>query len=248
MRPEGLSSAAPPPGGERVSLRVGGFVPFSTTDYPGQLAAVVFCQGCPWRCAYCHNPHLLPVDGAEGPAWPDILALLEKRRGLLDAVVFSGGEPTLQRGLADAMRQARAMGFRIGLHTAGIYPRRLARVLPLLDWIGLDVKAPRAAYARITGVPGSGDKPWDSLRLVLRSGVAYELRCTWPPRLLSDTELTQLADELLAMHAEPLVVQACRATGLAEAMPAITGPREGGEVMRAMAARFGAGHFSLRAA
>ena len=84
------------------TLRIGGFTPFTTTDYPGQLAAVVFCQGCPWRCAYCHNPHLLPVEGPESHAWPDLLRFLASRRGLLDAVVFSGGEPTLQGGLADA--------------------------------------------------------------------------------------------------------------------------------------------------
>ena len=88
----------------KPGLRVGGLVPLSTTDYPDHLSAVVFCQGCPWRCAYCHNPHLLPRRSDSEIAWPDVLAFLDRRRGLLDAVVFSGGEPTLQRALPDAMR------------------------------------------------------------------------------------------------------------------------------------------------
>lgn len=230
MRPERLSSPSPQAGehpeghkglGERSSLRVGGFIPFTTTDYPGQLSAVVFCQGCPWRCEYRHNPHLLPADGPESHAWNDILAFLEKRRGLLDAVVFSGGEPTLQGGLAPAMRKVKEMGFKIGLHSAGMYPDRLARVLPLLDWIGLDVKAPRDAYPRITGVPGSGGAVFQSLEMILAAGVDYELRCTWHPDLLSDADLECLGLELEAAGAKRLVLQEYRAEGCARPLSGI---------------------------
>lgn len=196
-----------------TTLRIGGFTPFTTTDYPGRLAAVVFCQGCPWRCTYCHNPHLLAGDGPESHAWTDILAFLWKRRGLLDAVVFSGGEPTLQGGLAGAMGEIKAMGFQVGLHSAGMYPERLARVLPLLDWIGLDVKAPRDAYPRITGTPSAGDAVFESLRLILESGVDYEARCTWHPELLSAADLATLGDELQAQGVSRLVLQECRPTG-----------------------------------
>lgn len=203
------------------ALRIGGFVPFTTTDYPGHLAAVVFCQGCPWRCAYCHNPHLLPAEAAEGHAWGDILAFLEKRRGLLDAVVYSGGEPTLQGGLVTAMRNVKDMGFKVGLHSAGMYPDRLARVLPLLDWIGLDVKAPRDAYPRITGVPGSGMAVFESLGLILAADIDYELRCTWHPDLLADADLECLALELEAAGAKRLVLQEYRAEGCIQPLPGI---------------------------
>ena len=97
-RTERHSSPAGPP----QRLRVGGLTPLSTTDYPGELAAVVFCQGCPWRCGYCHNPHLLSVRGASEIAWVDVLAFLRRRQGLLDAVVFSGGECFLLRDDLDA--------------------------------------------------------------------------------------------------------------------------------------------------
>ncbi len=80
------------------ALRVGGFVPFTSTDYPGALAAVVFCQGCPWRCGYCHNPHLIAARGDDERDFARIVDWLGTRRGLLDAVVFSGGEPTAQAG------------------------------------------------------------------------------------------------------------------------------------------------------
>jgi len=156
-------------------LRVGGLTRLSATDYPGKLAAVVFCQGCAWRCGYCHNPELQPARGAREIPWGDVLAFLERRKGLLDAVVFSGGEPTLQPGLATAMREAKAMGFLVGLHTAGIVPRRLAEVLPLADWVAMDVKAKPDEHERVTRVRGSGARAWRSLELLRASGVAREL-------------------------------------------------------------------------
>ena len=107
-------------------LRLGGLTPLTTIDFPGRLAAVLYCQGCSWRCTYCHNTELL--DAATPPAlpWPDALAFLHRRRGLLDGVVFSGGEPTLQAALADALAAVRALGMQTALHTAGMYPQRLA--------------------------------------------------------------------------------------------------------------------------
>ncbi|HVJ11876.1 MAG TPA: anaerobic ribonucleoside-triphosphate reductase activating protein [Burkholderiales bacterium] len=153
-------------------LRVGGLTPLSASDYPERLAAVVFCQGCAWRCTYCHNPHLLPAGGGS-IAWADVHAFLEKRRGLLEAVVFSGGEPTLQRSLPQAIQAVKAMGYLVGLHTAGIVPRMLERVLPLLDWVGMDLKSDFARHGLVTGVPGSGARARRSMELIRSSGVAH---------------------------------------------------------------------------
>jgi pyruvate formate lyase activating enzyme len=156
-------------------LRVGGLTQLSAVDYPGgKLAAVVFCQGCAWRCGYCHNRHLLEKSSFHEIPWEHILAFLRKRRGLLDAVVFSGGEPTLQRSLKSAVAQVKSMGYLVGLHTAGIVPRRLAEVLPLLDWVGMDVKAPWEEHARVTGVRGSARRARESMALIRASGVACE--------------------------------------------------------------------------
>jgi pyruvate formate lyase activating enzyme len=196
-----------------ASLRVGGVTPLSATDWPGQLAAVVFCQGCPWRCGYCHNPDLIQAQSKSEIAWAEVLAFLKRRQGLLDAVVFSGGEPTLQASLAEAMSEVRALGFKIGLHTGGMYPKRLAAVLPLIDWVGMDVKAPFADYARITGVKDSGDPVQESLDLLLASGVNYEIRTTVHPALLADEEVVDMARALSARGVKRYVVQAFRSMG-----------------------------------
>jgi pyruvate formate lyase activating enzyme len=198
-----------------AQLRVGGFEPFSSTDYPDALAAVVFCQGCPWRCGYCHNPHLIPARGDDERDFPRILAWLASRRGLLDAVVFSGGEPTAQAELAGAIDTVRALGFSVGLHTGGAYPRRLARVLPKVDWVGIDVKAPIADYTGVTGIPGSGLSALSSLDLVRNSGVAYEVRTTVHPALTPPAALERLARELEARGVARWTLQAFRATGCA---------------------------------
>jgi pyruvate formate lyase activating enzyme len=140
--------------------------------------------------------------------WTDITAFLGRRRGLLDAVVFSGGEPTLQSALPDAARQVRALGFKIGLHTAGSYPRRLAALLPLVDWVALDIKALPHDYSAVTGVPGSGRRAWDSLRILQGSGVAFEVRTTVMPGWAAK-DLARLAKALAHAKVRRFAIQAC---------------------------------------
>ncbi|KRT54351.1 anaerobic ribonucleoside-triphosphate reductase activating protein [endosymbiont of Ridgeia piscesae] len=182
--------------GSELTLRVGGLTPLTTVDYPGELAAVIFCQGCPWRCHYCHNPDLLPRQSEQQIPWDQILAFLQTRRGLLDAVVFSGGEPTLQRGLPDAIGQVKAMGFKVGLHSAGPYPERLRELLPLLDWIGLDIKALPEDYAGLTGVRQSGERAWESAALVIESGLPHQIRTTLDPALFTEAKQQRLLERL----------------------------------------------------
>ncbi len=193
-----------------ASLRVGGVTPLTTIDYPGELAAVVFCQGCPWRCAYCQNTHLQPAEGDDQVPWGDVLGFFARRRNLLDAVVFSGGEPTLQSALPAALKEVRALGFKTGLHTAGPYPMRLARVLPLLDWVGLDIKALPEDYDRLTATPQSADAAWRSLTLLLESGLPYEVRVTVDEEYLPAGRLDALLDRLRALGVERVALQPCR--------------------------------------
>jgi pyruvate formate lyase activating enzyme len=201
----------------RPRLRVGGLEPFTSTDYPGALAAVVFCQGCPWRCGYCHNPHLIAALGDDEVDFGRILEWLVSRRGLLDAVVFSGGEPTAQQELSAAIDAVRALGFAVGLHTSGAYPRRLAEVLPKLDWVGIDIKAPVARYGTVTGVPGSDAGAFASLDLVRAAGIAHEVRTTVHPLLTPPEAIERLARELAERGVERWILQAFRAHGCANA-------------------------------
>jgi pyruvate formate lyase activating enzyme len=192
---------------------VGGLVPLSTVDWPGEIVATVFAQGCPWDCPYCHNPHLLKA-GAGTVPWSEVLALLETRNGLLDGVVFSGGEPTLQAAIVPAIRMVRELGFRIGLHTGGAFPERFAELLTLLDWVGFDVKAPFAEYERITRVPGSGKRALESLRALVASGVTFQARTTVHPALLDDAALARMAEELAAEGVTAWERQAFRSAGV----------------------------------
>ncbi|MHB8950580.1 MAG: anaerobic ribonucleoside-triphosphate reductase activating protein, partial [Rhodoferax sp.] len=182
-----------------------------------KLAAVVFVQGCPWRCGYCHNPHLQPRTASSPVPWRDVLDLLQRRVGLIDAVVFSGGEPTMDPALLDAMRAVRALGFGVGLHSAGMYPRRLDEVLPLVDWVGLDIKASMQGYDAITGIAGSARQVRTSLEQVLTSGVAYECRTTAHPALHTQADLLALAQALQAMGVRRYVLLGARATGCIDA-------------------------------
>lgn len=222
-------------------LRIGGLTPLTSIDFPDRLAAVLYCQGCPWRCGYCHNPELLDAGAPTTLSWAQVLAFLQRRRGLLDGVVFSGGEPTLQAALPAALAQVRALGFETALHSGGMYPQRLSALLPQLDWVGLDIKGPLPQHDAITGVPGSGLRARESLALLLASGVAYECRTTWHAGLFSADALLGLADELAALGVTHWALQQCRPAAAAKVEWSLT-PAQ----IQALAARFP--HFTLRRA
>ncbi|KRD21818.1 anaerobic ribonucleoside-triphosphate reductase activating protein [Acidovorax sp. Root267] len=196
-----------------AALRLGGLTPLTTIDFPGRLAAVFYCQGCPWRCGYCHNPGLL--DAAAPPAlpWDQALQFLHSRRGLLDGVVFSGGEPTLQAALPAAVDAVRALGLQTALHTGGMYPGRLAALLPRLHWVGLDIKALPQRYDAITATPGSGARAWAALDAMLAHGIDHECRTTWHAGLFGVDELLELAQALAARGVRHWALQECRVLG-----------------------------------
>ena len=193
-------------------LLVGGITPFSTVDWPGKLACVAFLAGCPWDCPYCQN-HALRDSRAATQGEAELMDLLRQRRGLLDAVVFSGGEPLAQLGLADAIRQARELGFSVGLHTCGAFPGRLREVVSLVDWVGFDVKAPWDKYDEVTRVSGSGERARESLNALLEAGVAMEARTTWHPDLLSEEDVAAIAHDLAGRGVRSWAVQAYRHVG-----------------------------------
>lgn len=181
-------------------------------DWPGELAAVIFCQGCAWNCRYCHNPHLIPFAHRGQYEWAAVRDWLEGRRGLLDGVVFSGGEATYQPGLLHALKEVRALGFRTGLHTGGPAPERFAPLLPWLDWVGFDFKAPFGRYAPITG-SDQGHRARESFRHLLASGVSHEVRTTWHPALLSEADLREMAHTLEEAGCRRWVIQRFRPEG-----------------------------------
>lgn len=141
---------------------------------------------------------------------------LHRRQGLLDAVVFSGGEPTLQDDLQSAINEVSDLGFKIGLHTGGTYPSRLKELLPVLDWVGMDIKATTDDYAVVTATPGSGIKAWESASLLLESGIPHEFRTTVHPLFHTPDSLLRLAKELSTLGARHYVLQEFRPLGCAD--------------------------------
>ncbi len=202
-----------PPARELRELTVGGITPFTSIDFPGRLAAVVYTQGCAWRCRYCHNAHLRPFRSDTVIPFSKVLKFLKNRKGLLDGVVFCGGEPTAQPELPAAMREIKALGFQVALHTAGMYPDRLREALALCDWVGMDVKAPFHAYEKITQVTNSGEVVKQSLRLLLESGVDHEIRTTVHSALLSKAQLLEMAGELSGLGVQNYALQIFQARG-----------------------------------
>ena len=198
-------------------LKIGGITPFTSIDYPGRLAAVIFVQGCPWRCRYCHNPHLQPRVSQAGPEWKETMRWLQRRVGLIDAVVFSGGEATIDPALPAAMRDVRSLGFQVGLHTAGIYPHKLADLLPQVDWVGLDIKAPFAHYEQVTQVADSGRLALRSVEAVLASGIPCEMRTTIHPALLAEDDILSLACTLAKKGVTEYALQLFRPQGCGDA-------------------------------
>lgn len=208
-------------------IRIAGLTPFSMVDWPGRLVATVFTQGCSWNCPYCHNPELRDTTATSGVVpWERVMELARRRHGLLDGFVFSGGEPTRHRGLPDAIRQVRDLGFAVGLHTNGMYPELLALIVEkqLVDWVGLDIKAAPepAAYGHVMGAssPAAGERAanraWQSLELLQEQACDFEVRTTvfdCPEQLRT---LPHLADRLALAGVENWVVQRSRDHGTAQ--------------------------------
>ncbi|MBY4676102.1 anaerobic ribonucleoside-triphosphate reductase activating protein [Marinobacterium sp. CAU 1594] len=190
------------------ALRVSGITPLTTIDFPDHLTCVLYSQGCPLRCGYCQNPNLIPFETDEEQLdWPAVEQFLQRRIGLLEAVVFSGGEPTLQPGLHAAMRAVVRLGFKVGLHTAGVSCSRLAELLGLLDWVGLDVKAPDDLYQRVTGRRHQARENHRCLELLLNSTTPFECRTTVHWQLLQPDDLLRLARQLAEWGVRQYAVQ-----------------------------------------
>jgi len=188
-------------------IQIGGLVPFTTIDYPGKLSAVLFLVGCPLRCAYCSNPHLLcPGDGEYDPE--RIFEWLKNRVNRLEAIVFSGGEALMQSdAVIEYMRRVRSLGFKIGLHTNGFYPDILARAVDVVDWIGLDFKATRAKYPDLTGQGIAYENMIRSLDIWQQTGKEFEVRITCDPRFVSKSDLIEITEILSTRNVQNIAIQ-----------------------------------------
>ena len=157
-------------------------------------------QGCPWRCPFCYNLSLQKIGAASESGWTfeTLKCFLQRRKKVLDAVVFSGGEPLVQEGLDKAIDEVKTLGYEVGLHTGGFNPIMLKKVVNKLDWVGLDIKAPFEAqkYKKATGCFDKIENIIESLKSLIDSGIHFECRTTCDPRILSVDDIYKIAKSL----------------------------------------------------
>ncbi len=187
---------------EPAKIRIGGIQKMSLLDYPEKVACTVFTSGCGFKCPFCHNRELVFVPENYEYCEPrQVLSYLEKRKGLLDGVCISGGEPLLQEGLAEFIREIRRMGYLIKLDTNGNHPGRLKEILEegLADYVAMDVKNTRAKYPVTVGLNESVFRIGnieESMNILKASGVGYEFRTTVVKELHERSDLLEMAEWL----------------------------------------------------
>ena len=174
----------------------GGFQRTTLVDYPGRVASIAFVVGCNMRCHYCYNTDLV-FGKAQTMDEEFILSSLEARKHLVDAVVVTGGEPTIWKDLPLFLARLKSKGFSIKLDTNGTNPGMLGKILEegLADYVAMDIKAPWESYRRITGVQLDISKIIESMRLIREKAPDYEFRTTLAPGLTKD-DIAEMARQI----------------------------------------------------
>ncbi len=172
-------------------MKIGGLQKFTLSDYPGRTAAVIFTQGCNFRCPFCHNVSLLDRENEKAlMAENEILSFLGGRVGKLDGVVINGGEPTLQTDLSEFCRVVKQMGFAVKLDSNGSRPLVLEKLLSdkLVDFIAMDIKAGFNNYSLLSGVAVDGESIRKSIDILGRAAIPVLFRTTWVAGLHGEEE------------------------------------------------------------
>lgn len=194
---------------------ISGFQPLTLIDYPGLISAVVFTQGCPFRCGYCHNPQLVSTSPNEQTApipVETILEYLRSKRKMLEGVCITGGEPTMQPDLPDFIRQVRRTGMRVKLDTNGVHPRMIEQLIQdqLVDYFAMDIKHTWEHYAKVIGLHQEHvlRNCQETFALIQNSGIPHEFRTTVYSGLHSKDDLVHMACQL--KEGERYALQAVR--------------------------------------
>ncbi len=167
-------------------MKIGGLLKTSLIDYPGKIAAVIFTQGCNFRCFYCHNPELVYSEQFASPIPEEVIMdFLERRVGMLEGISITGGEPLMQPDIAEFTEKLVRMGFLVKVDTNGSFPDTLKKLIDSgnVHYIAMDIKAPEYMYDEITGVKIDFWKIRRSIEIIKNSGVEYEFRTTYVNQL-----------------------------------------------------------------
>jgi len=191
-------------------MHIAGFQKNSLIDFPGQIAAVVFTPGCNFVCPYCHNPDLAAGKiSEESYTQEEILTFLEKRKGLIQGLAITGGEPTLQKDLEDFIKTVRKMGYKIKLDSNGTRPDILSRLLEqnLVDYLAMDIKSDLDHYPLVMKNKKEMDKIIQSIDLIMEQAPAYEFRTTCARPFISKEIMKHIGE--MIRNAQLYVLQNC---------------------------------------
>ena len=161
-------------------INIKGFQKLTLLDYPGKVACTVFTGGCNLRCPFCHNAGLVKDPTVQDGLYDEVISYLSKRKGIIDGVCVTGGEPLLQPHLREFLKELKELGYSVKLDTNGSLPERLGEILDenLVDYIAMDIKSSPEGYEKASGSEIPFTTFAKSMELIRNSGVEYEFRTT----------------------------------------------------------------------
>jgi len=176
-------------------MKIGGFQKTTLLDYPEHVSAIIWTVGCNFRCPFCYNIDLVK-EKSDLFSEKEILDFLEKRKNFLDALVISGGEPFLQNDLREFCRKVKKIGYKIKIDTNGTFPDKLKQLIDekLVDYVSMDIKAPKEKYNQLSGVKTDIDKIEKSIKILQNSDIDYEFKTTVIPNYLDKEDIMNIAN------------------------------------------------------
>jgi len=182
-------------------MKIGGLQKVTLVDYPGKIACTVFLSGCNFRCPFCYSKELvLPIDIKKQPEIDpkQFFSFLKERKGMIDACVLCGGEPTINNDLKDFIKKIKEIGYLIKLDTNGYLPEKLKELIDenLLDYIAMDIKSCFKDYSLATGINVDVSKIKESIELIKNSGIDYEFRTTIVPGIHTKESIVEMANDI----------------------------------------------------
>jgi len=180
-------------------MKIGGLQKTSLIEYPGKICAIVFTQGCNFRCPYCHNPELVkPGKNSNRISEEEILSFFKKRKKYLQAVAISGGEPCLQQDILEFLKEIKKMGFLVKLETNGSFPEIIEKAIEkkLVDYLSMDIKGSFEKYDKIVRVKVEIPKIKKSINLIMNSGLNYEFKTTVVKSLINKEDFKTIGNSI----------------------------------------------------
>ena len=175
-------------------MNIGGLQKTSLLDYPDTISAIIWTMGCDFRCPFCYNKDLVLSKVGTIPE-EELLSFLEKRKGMLEGLVITGGEPLMQKDIVQFVEKVKKLGFLIKIDTNGMYPEKLKELIDkkLVDYVSMDVKAPKNKYDKLTDVKTDIKKIEKSIEIIKNSKLDYQFKTTFVPGLLTKEDIISIA-------------------------------------------------------